>query len=333
MTRVSVHGIRIDYSTTALPSDPLGQFFEFFPVVSDEAPADLRIELRRAPSALGLDIARGEYVPFFFYGMTQVYRGPSGLVVWNGSSRAEISSNAREIRAEIPVLDNGKFPEFTEGVLHAALLWALRERRVFDLHAAAVMTPDGAPIVIVGDSGAGKTTLMLALVEAGFGYLGDDRVLLRRDRDGGAPNVYSYPRAFHVGGETLRAFPKLEEFAGPLSGIGDKLVVEPARAYPAEHRLGGTSPSLLLFPRVGRVEKTVARELSQADAFGSVLDASAILAVEGMSFRDDQMACLRDLVSSTPCYEVVSGYDLLADPVAVVTELEPLRNLRGETSC
>src|SRR5262249_46314207 len=152
----------------------------------------------------------------------------STVVVWNGTSRAELSGDARELHADIVMTPEGGLPPFTEGVIHTALLWALRARGFFDLHAAAVVPPrGGAPVVIVGGSQAGKTTLTLAFMEAGFGYLGDDRVLLRRARDRTAPIVCSYPRAFHLGEETLRAFPKLSALAGPPSGAGEKRPVDP----------------------------------------------------------------------------------------------------------
>lgn len=231
---------------------------------------------------------------------------------------------------DIAVTPGGRLPVLTEGLLHTSLLWALRARRLFELHAAGVALEGHAPIIIVGDSGAGKTTLMLALVEAGFGYLGDDRVLVRRGIGAPHPIVCSYPRAFHVGERTLASFSGLASVAEAPRGTEEKHAVDPRLAYPTAHRLGGEPPALLLFTQLGHCPDTVTRALPQAEAFGRLLSASAILAVEGMPHRDENLSCLRDLVVATPCYELIAGYDMLEAPLTTVKALEPLRLMRVE---
>src|SRR5262249_68394 len=50
------------------------------------------------------------------------------------------------------------------------------------LHAAALQSECGA-VLLVGDSGAGKTTLSIALARAGWGFGSDEIVLLGRELD------------------------------------------------------------------------------------------------------------------------------------------------------
>jgi hypothetical protein len=326
MVRVSMHGVRIAYSADALRSDPLGTFFDRFSRIDNASKPDLTIELvptSDAPSA----VEKGELMPFFFHGRVQVYRGPTCVVVSNGSTRAEIA-NPSTIRAEVPA--SGADPDDVARVLHVALLWALRARALFDLHAAAVVPPGATrPIVIAGDSGSGKTTLTLAFLEAGFRYLGDDRVLLRCDA-GSPTEVLSYPRVFHVAAATARAFPRLaarpEEATASVDG---KQAVDPALAYASSFHAEAASPSLLIFPRVVDDATTLMRPLSQSDAFGHLLVSSAILAVEGMPYRDENLACLKDLASAVPAFELLSGADLLANPIRVVRDLEQLQPVWG----
>jgi hypothetical protein len=69
--------------------------------------------------------------------------------------------------------------EETATVLKGQLLNEVLEGAVYELalHAAALVR-NGCMLLISGHPGAGKTTLTLALVDAGFGFAGDDLALL-----------------------------------------------------------------------------------------------------------------------------------------------------------
>lgn len=80
-------------------------------------------------------------------------------------------------------------PEELPSVLKARLLGEVLERGAYEiaLHAAALVK-DERNLLLCGGPGAGKTTLTLALVNAGFGYAGDDVTLLdSRGRGLGIP--------------------------------------------------------------------------------------------------------------------------------------------------
>ena len=64
----------------------------------------------------------------------------------------------------------------------------------------------GNRFLIVGDSGAGKTTLMTRLLFEGFQVHGDELVTLR---DGGS---MPFPRRFHIKESSLELLPQLREF-------------------------------------------------------------------------------------------------------------------------
>lgn len=320
MFRVSMHGIRIAYSADALPSDPLGLFFDRFSRIDDKSSPDLTIDLVPTREAASLS---DELVPFFFHGKVQVYRAATGVVVTTGATRAVIG-DASTIRVEVPVTPSGSVSDDAAGVVHVALLWALRARALFDLHAAAIVLPGTSrPILIAGNSGAGKTTLTLAFLEAGCRYLGDDRVLLRYDA-GSRTEALSYPRVFHVTETTARAFPRLATRSSSEAPTPDgKQPVDPAIAYASSFHAEAAAPGLLLFPRVVDEATTSVRPISQSGAFGQLLESSAILAVEGMPYRDENLACLKDL-ATVPAFELLSGRDLLDSPARVVREIEPL---------
>ena len=82
---------------------------------------------------------------------------------------------------------------FSHVFLLIAVVVALRWRALFHVHAGALVSPGGSGILVAGGAGAGKSTLTLALLEAGCDYLGDDAVFLRARVD---PAVLALPRAF-----------------------------------------------------------------------------------------------------------------------------------------
>ncbi|MEP6733793.1 MAG: hypothetical protein ABJE10_24315 [bacterium] len=65
------------------------------------------------------------------------------------------------------------------------------------VHAGAAVSPAGCAWVIAGDTHAGKTTTCITLVAAGWRFLADDQVVLRRDASG-ALTVEGWPRIAHV---------------------------------------------------------------------------------------------------------------------------------------
>lgn len=79
----------------------------------------------------------------------------------------------------------------------------------FHLHGAALVDPSGTIVVLIlGESGAGKTTLTLSLMGGGFRPLADDVILL----DPATLCPDRFPRAFHVDDRTRRLIDPL--FAG-----------------------------------------------------------------------------------------------------------------------
>ena len=84
-------------------------------------------------------------------------------------------------------------PEAMRLYAYNALLQAAlaRVRSHWLLHGAAVVSPGGGGVIVAGAAGLGKTTLTLALLGRGFGFLSDDVAAIGR-ADG---LLYPFPRA------------------------------------------------------------------------------------------------------------------------------------------
>ncbi|MDQ1432273.1 MAG: hypothetical protein QOF40_2875 [Actinomycetota bacterium] len=104
-------------------------------------------------------------------------------------------------------------------------------RRAFELaslagwsrvHAATVDLPAGR-VLVVGPSGAGKTTLAARLLLDGADVQGDESVLVRRGAS------LAVPRALHLKPGFERVLPELALRAGALPSVGDITVLDPSR--------------------------------------------------------------------------------------------------------
>lgn len=93
-------------------------------------------------------------------------------------------STAEDGRAEI----TGSSPAnqtwvLTRPLATLALMELVRRRGLYPLHAACLSDGD-AGVLVAGPTGSGKSTLTLALLEAGLDFLGDDLVFLRDSDEG-----------------------------------------------------------------------------------------------------------------------------------------------------
>lgn len=214
-------------------------------------------------------------------------------------------------------------------LLDLALTMALRTRRIFHLHAAGVVR-DGTCILLPGESGAGKTSSALALVDAGWSYLSDDSVFLRA-RGEELDSVVAQRREFHLTPRTLAAYPALGALAAKMDEPA-KMRVAPERAFPGRFRDVAPPPALLLFPTVVEGPVSTAEPIPDAIAFGNLLMASTMLSVPGTPHTNAHLALLKNIVESATCFELRLGGDFLRSPArAVEAAVEPLvaRAARG----
>jgi HprK-related kinase B len=90
-------------------------------------------------------------------------------------------------------------------LVNAGYAKAVARRGHLLLHASGVSW-NGRTAVLAGVAGAGKSTAALHLVEAGFRFLSNDRVLARPDADG--VDALGYPKQPRVNPDTLLGHPR-----------------------------------------------------------------------------------------------------------------------------
>jgi hypothetical protein len=207
-------------------------------------------------------------------------------------------------------------------------LFFLLARRLgaYLLHANALYTLAGgaeAGLLMVGDCGAGKTTLSLSLIRAGWGYVGDDVVLL----DGwsaGDVRAYGVRRGFACTQESAAQWPDWDDLMAtgiPLNR--HKRLLDLDKRYPGR-AAAHCRPQVLLFPTLTGQAQTTLHALDQMPAFLHLLDRTGA----GIRIEPETtpalLALLKRLVEQTQAYHLHLGRDVYSDPTRVAALLESL---------
>ena len=171
------------------------------------------------------------------------------------------------------------------------------------VHAASVARSGGA-ILIVGQSGAGKTSIAMACAAQGWDYLGDDAVLVRA----GPPRVASLYSSARLREDTFQRYPDamraclgVSDDAGELKAEVDMALLERPAAE-AEIRA-------IVVPQPTDWSEFRLAPLGRADTLRKLMAATrqSMLGDEAVAFSK-----LAALVSQIPCYALTASGDASA---------------------
>lgn len=110
------------------------------------------------------------------WGEVEAFTTPTALRLAHRHEDAELwLRNARLVRGRGYESASG---ETRRALARTAAIVRLRARGRYFVHAAGAVDPAGRAILLAGDSGEGKSTLVYALARAGWPILGDDGVVL-----------------------------------------------------------------------------------------------------------------------------------------------------------
>jgi hypothetical protein len=174
---------------------------------------------------------------------------------------------------------------------------------------AGVVIKEAMTILLVGDSGAGKTTLTTGLMQRGWLPLSDDIALVSPHSLVVAP----FPRCFHVDGFTASTIehPALFEEAGSLKGY-----LRPVRWADAPVRV-----SCLVRLARDPAAPTSAQPISQAEGAGVVLQAAI---GTGLPRREVARVAV-GVTAGASCWQVNNG--ALHDTLVVLERLAEISGL------
>jgi hypothetical protein len=183
------------------------------------------------------------------------------------------------------------------------LLEMLKRRGKYGIHAAGVAR-NGRSLLLPGSSGAGKSTLTIALLRAGFDFLGDDITFLE-DVDG--PKALAFPEKIDLTDGTLSLFPELRCLGNQGKRPGwPKYQLRAGDFYPAS--IGWrTTPAAIVFPRVVDQDESLLLPLDRKQAF---VDLSASVLLTDKESTRAHIRILSELANSVPTFRLLSGRDL-----------------------
>ena len=176
-----------------------------------------------------------------------------------------------------------------EGIPSALNQLAATTTTCLTLHAAAVISPEGRTVLLAGVSGSGKSTLCAQLVQAGWGYLGDEAIGLRADR-----SVVPYPKPLALDA-TSRTALGLGETGSSLTALAELDGVVGQRA--------SDPPAAIVMPTYRKGASPQADRLEEVDALTTAASHALNLRDVGQLGLD----VLIDVAQQTPCHELVHG--------------------------
>lgn len=188
----------------------------------------------------------------------------------------------------------------------------LRLRGIYGFHGNG-LRKDGASILIVGDSGAGKTTLTLSLVKSGWNYLSDDALGLTRVDD--QIEARALRQGISLTKDAMERWEGSEMWADapkPLGSNKGKGLVLPGDSLWERH-IPSCVPQAIFFCQVGNSEKSEIIELPKAAALGLCLRQALGLWMNS-SLTKENMELLKDMVDQAQCFRIVSGRDVIDSP-------------------
>ena len=209
-------------------------------------------------------------------------------------------------------------PNLISSFIFIFLLAELLKGKGYFLAHCSGVEKKGQGIIFPGFSGAGKTTSCVALIRQGFGFLGDDRPILRYNKSGGL-ELLSFPEPIDVTDYTIQLFPELKNYRLFLDNRNlRKQSFYAEELYPGSTR-DSCVPKLILFPEISAVKKSSLEVFPKSEALKTFLPHS-LLAFDKEIARQ-HFDIIFDLIQSTDCYKVKLGADIQSLPDLVESVL------------
>jgi len=267
--------------------------------------ADVFLRFGSVPEHLDQPISRGVLFE----------AGPEGYLLRVASTGRFLVRDGREITLDVVA---GASPRDLRALLLGPAITAvLHQRGALVMHAASVVGARGA-VILAGDSGQGKSTLLAALARCGYRVLADDTTALTLTPSGSL--------------EAQPAFPFVKLWRDALQRMGDDTEgltrsMDHVEKYSVSHvplfHAEPVAPVAMFVLRVSNDAVVKCEPVADSESFAEVrLQTRALRALEGLQLLAGHFQLAAKLAASVPIHRLTRPRD--ADSVdALVRIVEP----------
>lgn len=314
------HGLKLTIFATeklqAALSSRLGQF----EIASGPASADLYFEYFSVPDLLRDGVCRpaeqGRSVLDVKLGSVVYFQSSRQLFIEVPGRACALCDHAtRQVSVSYSTAEPDPAALLSQAFFTIPLAEMLKQFGLFMVHAAG-MSLAGKGILIAGQSGAGKTTLTLALLRGGFDFLADDTVFLT-----GKNRIMAFPDECAITPQTAEFFPELQL----LQGVSKK---NSNSKHPfCASRLFGIKPCweclpvVIVFPKPSPVTQSILTPMPKAEALIELM--CNVLRTEPHASQA-HLDALAALVKSCRCYRLQTGRDFDHLPTLLKSVMSPV---------
>jgi hypothetical protein len=276
------------------------------------APAELRIEFVGDEDRVAMPPGPSRPIYDTPHGPVHYFPDADALYGDLGEVRLRCDAGIGFARLQAAAFEGRALYLATHPLATISLMELLERRGRYSLHAAC-LAHEGRGVLLAGPTGAGKSTLTLALVRAGMAFVSDDVVFLEhepRDRAGaGAVRVLGFADDVGVTEDAAARFDELGGLleAPPADGFPKRLTrMEDAFAVAPVPRC---EPRALVFPEVVRDRPSRLLPLDPKDAWLRLVPDVLLTQPAG---TQSHLRALAALLAQVDCRRLESGGDLEA---------------------
>ena len=292
-----------------------------FPAGSTRHAADLRFEFHKTadPSRPVIGRPAGTARPVLDLGRAEVVYSDASQQLYvdipgHGEALCEIRS--RRVHVSYPEAEAADPWLLSHPLFTIPLAEVAKRLGLYPVHAAGLAI-GGKGVLVAGQSGAGKTTLALALLRGGFAFLADDTVFLSAGKPG--LRVLAFPDEADVTAQTMGFFPELQRLRAVPNPNGRLKQRICATSLYEVRPCWECTPAVIVFPQTERSKQSILTPMPKAEALLQLV--CNVLRTEPRSSQA-HLDTLAELVKSCRCYRLHTARDFDRLPGLVRSALE-----------